>query len=359
MISDKYLIKKDSDIDEVSRVLMDGKISGTSDVVKLYECLLANYFGVSKAVAVSSGTAAIHCALYAAGVNEGDEVIMPCTAPMMTALPILLMKAKIVFCDTNGVNFGMDISDLSRCITKRTKVVIDVPMWGYPTNAAEIARYCRECGVVFIQDSAQAHGTIDGGRFSGTIGDIGCFSTHDRKLLSTGEGGFILTNDVAIAQKIKRFINFGGMTGDSIGTNYKLSSVQAALGISRITSIAEQVRDRTENAKYLLKSFDKSIFTEVHYTQDSAPNYYSLALLYRGSQTTGREIAQDMNSLGIPSDVYRYNYRPLYEYKLFAPYARVCRQSEELIKKLITLSVHPGLARTELETIRNYIGKIE
>lgn len=193
-IKDKFLYRDEADKLSVCSAIDSLQLSGTSKWIEEYEKKLASFFKCKYAVAVSSGTSAIHCALYASNVKEGDEVIVPATAPMMTALPILELKANPIFVDTNLNNFGYDIQDLRKKVTDRTKAIICVPMWGYPFEYDEIKEISKEKNIVLIEDAAQAHGSIINNKFVGTCSDIGCFSTHDKKLLSTGEGGFILTD---------------------------------------------------------------------------------------------------------------------------------------------------------------------
>jgi perosamine synthetase len=348
MINDKYLLENfTNDLKQLEVALNNKQLSGTSETVSQYENALADFFHTKYAIAVSNGTAAIHCALTAIGVEPEDEVIVPSTAPLMTALPVLLMNANIVFCDTNNNNFCYDTADLKKCITKKTKAVITVPMWGYPYELDEMKEICINNNVALIEDAAQAHGGLVNGKYIGTNGDLGCFSTHDRKILSTGEGGFILTNSKEYYDKIDSFRQFGGMNGHDFGLNYKLSSLQAALGISRIPCIENQLKRREENAQYILNNISNDDFKEISVPTNSKPNYYSLLLLCKTSNS--KLLSERLFKKGIPSDIVRYDYKPLYEYKLFNKYRKSCKNTEELINSLLTISVHPGLTRNDLD----------
>ena len=193
-ISDKCLQRIPGDEAAVSAALQQ-PISGGSEVIAEYEADLAKVFGVTQAIAVSSGGAALIAALYAAGVRPGDEVVLPPTCPLCTVYPIMFLGATPVFCDTYADGFGIDLEDLARVVTPKTRAVIDVPMWGYPTPVDRLRDATRTLGVSLVLDLAHSHGAKLDGQDLSAYGDFSCYSTHERKIISTGEGGFILAHD--------------------------------------------------------------------------------------------------------------------------------------------------------------------
>lgn len=349
-INDKYLKRTKLDEEMLLSAIKNLQLSGTSDIIDSYEKKLANYWESKYAVAVSSGTAAIHVALEVLGVKKGDEVILPPTAPIMTGIPILQIGAVPIFVDTNEDDFGFCITDLRKKITDKTKAIICVPMWGYAFNYDELINISTEFDIPLIEDGAQAHGSKFRSKKIGTIGTIGCFSTHDRKLLSTGEGGFILTDNKALYDKAKKFIQFGNMTGDEFGVNYKLSTLQASIGISGIDRIDEQINIRKSNVKYLFENLKNKNLVELKTSIEIEPNYYSL-VLQDISKKNIIELNKRLLGKGIPSDIVRYNYRCMYENKIFNQWATYCPKSEILTKSIMTLPVHPNITIDEL----NYI----
>ena len=175
------------DLQKITSVLLSNEdISGNSRFITEYEQKLCQYFNVKYAIAVSSGTAAIHCALASIGVGAGDEVIVPVTAAVMSAIPIVALGAKIVFVDCKNNSFGICPKSLRKKITKNTKAIMSVAMWGYPAYCNEIHKISISFNITIIEDAAQAIGTVNQGHFEGTCGLIGCFSTHELKLISTG-----------------------------------------------------------------------------------------------------------------------------------------------------------------------------
>jgi perosamine synthetase len=201
------------ELDEIADVLADGRLSGGALVLPTYEKALAGWFGVRRAVAVNSGNSALHATLVALGVRAGDEVLVPATAPIPTAMPILTCGAVPVIVDTEPGALAMDPVDVQTKLTPRTKAAVSLPLWGYPADDTNTATLLAAAGVPLIEDACQAHGTRVHGRYTGTLHRAGCFSTHDRKPLSTGEGGFVLTDDEELAQRIDCYTHLGHLTG--------------------------------------------------------------------------------------------------------------------------------------------------
>ncbi len=225
------------DLDMLQRILFKGEeLSGNHSVVREYEGKLANFFGVKHAVATSSGTAALHIALEAVDTKPEDEIIVPVTGAVMSAMPIIISKATPIFVDIEPNSFEINIKELEQKINCKTKAIISVPMWGYSTYSKQLDRISKKYNIPIIEDAAQAIGTKNGIKYEGTLGKVGCFSTHELKLISTGEGGFILTSDEKLAMKMKSFSKIGFCTieksfGCRKGLNYKLSPLSAGLGI--------------------------------------------------------------------------------------------------------------------------------
>src|SRR3989344_3532776 len=323
-ISDKYTFLSDDDLSVVKRILETKKFSGTSEFIGEYEKKLVSFFGSKYAVAISSGTAAIQTALFILGISNGDEIIVPSTCPSMSVFPIIFAGAKPVFCDTEVDNLGLKIQEIEKSITSKTKAIMEVPMWGYPTNVEKLRDFAKSKNIPLILDLAQAHGTKLNNKYLSSYGDISCFSTHDRKIIATGEGGFILTNNEEYYKKAISFIQFGNMNGIDFGLNYKLGAMQAGLGISRIDFVEE------------LKIVD-----------GGSPNYYSLILKLNFNNNL--EKIKLLEDCGIPSDISRYNYRVLYEYPAFERFKRICPNSEKLAKSITSIPVHPALTKQELD----------
>ncbi len=351
-ITDKFLFRDKNEVLLIERALNSGKLSGTSEFVEAFEKELRKYFGAKFALLVNSGSAALHTSLVSIGVKRGDEVVVPATATIPTVMPILFMGAKPVFVDVSPDGFSFDADDLKRKLSERTKAAITVPMWGYPHNYKETQEILCEKDIPLVEDACQAHGTIIHNKKAGTLGEVGCFSTHDRKLISTGEGGFILTDNEDIYNTAFEFSRKAYFTGKMIGTNYKPQTIQAVIGMNRLRYLDSRIEERHKKSKYILDEISSNMITEVEYPSDSKPNYYALVLALKASPTKNRKFIEVLFEKGIPSDILKYNNKPIYDFHLFSKFANSkCKNAEILMKSVTTIPVHEGISERELDYI--------
>lgn len=342
------------ELDEIAAVLAGGRLSGGASVLAVYERALAAWFGSSRAVAVNSGSSALHATLVALGVRAGDEVLIPATAPIPTAMPILTCSATPVIVDTAPGSLAMDPADARAKLTPRTKAAISLPLWGYPADDTKAAAILATAGVPLIEDSCQAHGTRVRGRYAGTRHRAGCFSTHDRKLLATGEGGFVLTDDEDLADRIDHYTHLGHLRGVLHGVNYKLAGPLAAIGVRRLRQLDDQLRIRRTHARQLLLALSQNCrLTELAYGPDDEPNYYNLVLT--ASIDTAPALAGALTAAGLPPDSVRYGYRPLYHRPIFTAYATTCPNAEKLAATTFQLPVHPGMSQASLRWVADRV----
>ncbi|HKX33180.1 MAG TPA: aminotransferase class I/II-fold pyridoxal phosphate-dependent enzyme [Blastocatellia bacterium] len=354
-ISDKYLFSDPSEASVLAEVLNHRQLSGTSAVIDEYEAALSAFFNSRFAVATSSGSAAIHAALLTIGVEAGDEIIIPAIAPIPSGLPILTLKAIPVFVDVLPGGIEIDLDDLQKKISPKTKCVMTVPLWGYPISLAGLRSLIDSKGIPLIEDAAQAHGASLDGRLCGTHGAIGCFSTHDRKILSTGEGGFILTDSQDLANRIRRFCQLGFLDGEHYGVNYKISSLAAGLGVFRINRIQSQIEIRAANARKILGGIQNADVREIGYSSAGKPNYYSLTLHIQSGTDVFHRLSEALLKLGIQSDAAKYGYTTLYNRPLFSQFRSQCPHADALVKELIQIPVHPGLSSEEVDALAETI----
>jgi perosamine synthetase len=364
VLRNKFVMITAEEHDALAKILDAKTLSGTSPVIAKYEAELSRVFSSRCAVACSSGTAALYAALVALDVKYGDEVAVPPIAPVMTALPIIALGAVPVFIDTAGSDtFVLSLDDLRRAISPNTKAVIMVSMWGYPCWDEAVATFCREKGVPIIEDAAQAHGSMTRGRYVGTHATLGCFSTHERKLVCTGEGGFVLTADEQLADRLREICMFGrqivgrkgleqysGKFGAAFGLNLKLNAMAAALGICQLGKLEARVTTRTTNATRLREGLrDVQWLREFLVDPADRPNYYSIVFAIDPTAWPGRQCGAVLAERGIISDTFEYDYMPLYELPLFAEYARSCPQAERLTRTALALPTHEGLTTDDID----------
>jgi dTDP-4-amino-4,6-dideoxygalactose transaminase len=249
-----------------------------------------------------------------------------------------------------------DPADVARKLTSRTRAAIIVPLWGYPADTRTLEAVLAEAEVPIVEDAAQAHGTRVRSQYAGTLGLVGCFSTHDRKLLSTGEGGFVLTESADLYDRIEHYTRLGHLSGQTYGVNYKLAAPLAALGLRRLALLDDQLSARRDHARRILDALpEDGALTELAFGPHSSPNYYNLVLT---TVTPNPIINRRLADAGLPPDSVRYGYRPLYHQPIFRTYATQCPNAEALAAAAIQLLVHPGLTEATVGWIAQCVGRI-
>jgi perosamine synthetase len=213
--------------------------------IKKFEKSFAEYIGVKHALATSSCTGALHLALVALGIGKGYEVIVPDMSWIATASSIIYTGAKPVFVDIMSDSWCIDPEEIKLKITARTKVIIPVHLYGQPCLMEEIMNIANTFGLKVIEDAAPSVGAEFMGRKTGSFGDVGCFSFQGAKILSTGEGGMLVTNNTDLFEDIKQLSEHGrsgsGFDITSIGYKYKMSNLQAAMGLAQLERIDELI----------------------------------------------------------------------------------------------------------------------
>ncbi len=372
IFENKYINIDKNEFYQIKKVLESEQLSGMAQTILEYEEKLAAYFKVKYALAVTSGTSAIEIALRAAGVERDDEVITTPLGPVMTPLPILAIGAKPVFVDCkSSYSFNISVDDLKSKITSKTKAVISVSMWGYAHDMIEIKALCKNNNIILIEDASHCHGTMANDNFQGTFGDIGVFSTQERKLIGTGEGGFALTNNEYLAMRIKELRNFGkparkefidmGLTdqyGYLFGQNYRLGALAAGIGIAQIDKLEKKIKQRTKNAQYYNRNLNTKFLKEIESIEGSRPNYYAVVYKVSHPNFSAFELGEKLSEFGIISDTYRFKYRVLFKMSLFESFASECPNAQLLSESIITVPTHEGLSAKDLKFIVDKINNI-
>ena len=234
---------------EVALVLNSGYLSRGPKVVE-FEGAIASYLGVKHAIAVSSGTAALHLSVLALGLEPSDEVIVPDFTFPATANAVVLAGSKPIFCDIGLNSFNLDPDEVERAITRHTKALIPVHQFGLAAEMEAISKLARERGIIIIEDAACSLGAAYRGQKCGTFGLVSCFSFHPRKITTTGEGGVVVTNDDRIAAKIRALRHHGMDDGDFSfpGFNYRMSDLNAAVGVAQMRRITDLIESRRKLA---------------------------------------------------------------------------------------------------------------
>jgi len=230
----------------INDALDTGWLSSAGPYVKKFEEEFAKLIGVKHAISVNTGTAALHVALLSLGIGEGDEVIVPAFTMAATYLAVIYTGAKPVFVDAECSVYNIDPNLIEAKITSRTKAILPVHIYGHPAEMDKIVALAKKHNLLVIEDAAEAHGALYHDKVVGGIGDIGCFSFYANKLITTGEGGMVVTNNDTFAieaakfkdlyhSPTKRFIH------DKIGYNYRLTNLQAAVGLGELKHLKEYI----------------------------------------------------------------------------------------------------------------------
>ena len=244
------------DIRAVEAILLSGQLVCGPEVER-FEKALGSYLGVRHVICVSSGTAALHVGLLSLGIGAGDDVIVPAFSFPATANTVELVGARPIFVDSEPGGFNIDATKIENHITPSTKAIMAAHNFGYPAKMGQIVDIARKYRLTVFEDAACALGSNHKGVRCGAIGDMAAFSFHQRKILTTGEGGAIATNDIDLAQRSIELRNHGqraGVPGEfvSVGFNYRMTDIQGALGFSQLKRYSSILFRRKKAARYYL-----------------------------------------------------------------------------------------------------------
>ncbi len=313
----------------------------------------ARYTGTEHAVAVSSGTTALHLALLAMGVGPGDEVITTSFSFIATANSILFCGAKPVFADIDSKTFNINPERIREKITPKTKAIIPVHLYGHPAEMDEITSIARERGLKVLEDAAQAHGSEYRGRKAGSFGDCAAFSFYATKNMITGEGGMVTTNSDALAEKLRKLRNHGQTQTyehECLGFNLRMTNINAAIGLEQLKKLNRFNKIRSENAGYLTKKLKDAV--ETPYVSSHVKHAYHQYTI----KTDKRDfLLKKLNEAGIGARVYYpkpIHKQPFYQKMGYGDFLPV---TEEMSRKVLSLPVHPALEQKDLSTIVNSI----
>jgi perosamine synthetase len=241
-ISEPSITSKE--VEYVTDAVRSGWISSLGKYVDAFEEQFAAFCGTKYAVAVSNGTTALHLALVAYGIGPGDEVIVPDFTFIATANAVKHAGADVKLVDIEENTLCIDPNQLRSAITARTKAVIPVHIYGHPADMTKIMKIAKERNLIVIEDAAEAHGAEVNGVKVGSIGNCGTFSFYGNKIITTGEGGMITSNDDVFIQKVRHLRDHAMSKKkrywhDDIGYNYRITNLQAALGLAQVERIKE------------------------------------------------------------------------------------------------------------------------
>ncbi|MFX1564154.1 MAG: DegT/DnrJ/EryC1/StrS family aminotransferase [Promethearchaeota archaeon] len=347
------------EISAATNVLKTGMLthkSGAGQNVLKFEENFAKFVGAKHAIAVNSGTAALHAALLALDIKPGDEVIAPPFTFIATTNMILFCGAKVVFADIDPKIYNLDPSKVKSAITSKTKAIIPVHLYGHPTEMDPLLELAKKHDLSIVEDCAQAHGAKYKGRRVGTIGDVGCFSLYPSKVITTGEGGILTTNNDELAVNLRRIRTHGEVRPYEfvrLGHNYRMPEIEAAIGVEQLKRLPGFLKQRRKNAEYLTKHLSDIEGISLPFEADWAThNWYLYTVGVK--KPLNRDIVQrKLHEAKIGAAVYYevpLHLTPIYR-KLFNYKEGMMPISEQATREVLSLPAHPALTDSELAWI--------
>ena len=344
-------IIESEEINEVRAVLSEKSLTSAANAggkrVQEFEKLLSSYVGSRYAVAVNSGTAALQAALYAFDIKNGDEVLLPSFTFVATANSVVSVGAKPVFVDILPENYTMDPEDLRKKITKKTKAIMPVHLYGNFAHMQEISEIANKHGLEVIEDAAQSLGTTYKNRHSGRFSRIGCFSLYAAKVITSGEGGVVITDEKQLFEKLRKIRNHGMVHGYDtriLGLNLRLPEINAAIAKIQMKKISRFLKKREKNAKILSELlYDLDIILPSE-RQDVKVNWY----LYTISTKRRDKLLMQLNSKGIGAAAYYST--PVHKTPFFSKKTNL-PITDWAASTVLSLPVHPLVTESNLHFI--------
>lgn len=350
----------DFEIEFVKDVLKSGFLSQDKKVEEL-EYKFAKYIGTKYAVAVSSGTAALHLALIANGIKENNEVITTSLSFIATANSILMVDAIPRFVDININDYNINSDLIEYNINKRTKAIIPVHLYGQPCEMSTIMKIARRYKLKVIEDACQSVGAVYNNKKVGSFGNCGCFSLYGTKNLAVGEGGLITTNNKVIYETCKSLRQHGQPSYKKLGYNYRMTDIQAAIALTQLLKIEKINNQRVLNAKFYNNSFNEiseMVIPTINLNCKHVFNQYSI--LFNSSEKRA-EFMKYMLSKGIQTRIY-YD-KPMKLFPLYKSKFDSNLNSTALFvaERIVSIPVHHNLTEKEIyyisETVRGFFNE--
>ncbi len=367
------LIEKD-DVDSVCSVLTDDFLT-CGPKVEEAEKKLAEYAEAKYAVLVSSGTAALHCACLAAGIQSGDEVITTPLTFAASANSILYCGGKPVFADVDPDTYNICPQSIGKCITDKTKAVIAVDFTGQAVEIDAIKDICNKYGLIFIEDAAHSIGTEYKCKKVGSLADMTCFSFHPVKTVTAGEGGAVLTNDDEFYKKVK-LLHTHGMEHDAksleaigswyyeqimLGYNYRMTDFQAALLLSQLDKIDRFKKRRIEIVNRYNAAFKDTpgIILQKEISQShSCRHLYIIRIDSKILSCTRREFFEAMAAENVLPQIH---YIPVYwfpYYKKLGYSKGLCPNAENIYENIMSIPLFPGMSDRDIDDVIHAVRKV-
>ena len=335
-VNEPYLGQREKDL--VNECLESGWISSAGKYIEKFEIEFAAYCECSGGVTTTSGTTAIHLALKSLDVGPRDEVLVPAFTMAGSVYPIVQCGASPVFVDSEPDTGNIDFQDLESKITASTKAILIVHIYGHPVDMDPICDIARSRNLKVVEDAAEAHGALYKGRKTGSLGDVGCFSFYANKIITTGEGGMLVSNDTELLKKARQLKDLAHgrvrFTHDlPEAFNYRMTNIQAAIGLAQLERVEETIKKKINNAEQYTKQLKNISCLKLPVCRSWARNVYWMygVQLMDNVQFKKDLLMETLKNEGIDT---RSFFHPLNTQKAFKKYGKQdCPNAESLGKR--------------------------
>ena len=355
------------EIEEIREVLNSGWVS-QGPKTKEFEDAIAKYVGAKYAIAVTNCTAALHLSLLGIGVEKGDEVLVADFTHPATGHSVLYCGAKPVFIDVDLRTYNTDPNLIEEKINDKTKAIIPVHTFGQPAEMDAIIEVAEDFDLKVIEDAACALGAKYKNKYAGTIGDIGCFSFHARKGITTGEGGMVVTNNKNLANKIRRLSVFGMISAwnreksrefiipefTEVGYNYKMSDITAAVGVAQLRKLDKIIERKQELAKYWDEKIQEIELIEPPYVSENVKHIYQSYVALVDKRINRNKLIEALMRKGVQTQIgtYASHIQPVYNSN------QRCPNSLEIFNRSLSLPMYYELKEEDIDVATSVLEKV-
>lgn len=353
----------DEDIERVAASIKRGSQWANGPAIDEFEAGIEDYLGTEEAVAVNSGTSALVCALIAHGIGPGDEVIVPSFTFIATANAVELTGATPVFADIEPDTYGLNPQSVEDMLGPKTAAVVPVHCYGGVCKIDEIVAVAEEHDIAVIEDAAESFGARYGGRQVGTFGDSAALSFCQNKIITTGEGGAVITDNQDVAAGAEMFRSHGRASGDyfysddsgryvDIGANLRMSDLAASLGNAQLQRVEKLIEGRRRAARRMNARFNELAQVQPH-TIDEGRHVYQLYTVTFDEDVNRNSVVDVLAERGIDSKPYWDTPVHLTEYyrQEYGHRPGELPITEDIAKRVLSLPMHPNLTDEEIDSI--------
>ena len=363
-VSKPFITKKD--IFAVNKTLKSGWISSSGTETKKFESEFSKFVDRKYSITVANGTAALEIAVKALGIKKDDEVLIPNFTIISNALAVIRQQAKPVLIDCDLENWNVKIEDIEKKITKKTKAIIVTHIYSFPNDMDKILKICKKHNILIIEDAAEVLGLSYKNKKCGSFGDLSTFSFYANKQVTTGEGGMISVNSEKLYKKCNSLKNlcFGKINRfnhDDLGWNYRLTNIQATLGLSQLKNIKNTIRKKMEIGNYYYEKlkFNNNIQILPPFNSFSKNIYWVVGILIKNKKMTALNLSKKLLKFGIETRPF---FWPMHQQSIFKKLKLFKNQnypnSTYLSKYGLYVPSYLLLKKREINKISNVINKI-